>query len=84
MSYEDKYGAIGANLIHVHHVTPLASIREEYQVDPIRDLIPLCASCHHVVHQRIPPYSVAEIKHSVKAQTAARHTTSQQGSVLGQ
>ena len=43
LNYEDKYGAIGANLIHVHHVTPLSAIGETHQVDPVRDLIPLCA-----------------------------------------
>jgi hypothetical protein len=68
MNYEDKYGAIGADLIHVHHVTPLSAIGEEYQVDPVRDLVPLCASCHHVAHQRTPPYSIAEIRHAVETQ----------------
>lgn len=66
MSYEDKYGAIGADLIHVHHVTPLAAIGAEYRVDPVRDLIPLCASCHHVAHRRSPPYSVAEIRYAIE------------------
>ena len=72
MNYEDKYGAIGADLIHVHHVTPLSAIGEEYQVDPVRDLVPLCASCHHVAHQRTPPYSIAEIRHAVATQ---RHSS---------
>lgn len=68
LNYEDKYGAIGANLIHVHHVTPLSAIGETYQVDPVRDLIPLCATCHHVAHRRNPPYSVAEIRIAINAQ----------------
>lgn len=66
LRYEDKYGAIGADLIHVHHVTPLSAIGEAYQVNPVRDLVPLCASCHHVVHSRNPPYSVAEIRDAIK------------------
>lgn len=70
LSYEDKYGAIAADLIHVHHVTPLSVIGEAYQVDPVRDLIPLCATCHHVVHRRCPPYSVAEIRAAIEAQAA--------------
>lgn len=69
LKYEDKYGAIGADLIHVHHITPLASIGKEYQVDPIRDLVPLCATCHHVVHQRSPPYTVAEIRAAIAAKS---------------
>lgn len=68
MNYKDKYGAIGTNLICVHHVIPLSAIRSEYQVDPVRDLVPLCADCHQVVHRRDPPYSVAEIKCAIEAQ----------------
>lgn len=69
LKYEDKYGAIGADLIHVHHITPLAAIGKEYQVDPIRDLVPLCATCHHVVHRRNPPFTVAEIRAAIAAQS---------------
>lgn len=66
LNYEEKYGAIGTQLIHVHHVTPLSEISEAYEVDPIRDLIPLCATCHHVVHSRIPPYSVEEVRKAIQ------------------
>lgn len=67
-NYETKYGSIGAGLIHVHHVTPLAEIGQEYQIDPLHDLIPLCASCHHVVHRRSPPYSLSEIRQAIAQQ----------------
>lgn len=70
LNYEDKYGPIGADLIHVHHVTPLSAIGEAYQVDPVRDLIPLCATCHHVVHRRDPPYSLSEIRAALTAQAS--------------
>lgn len=78
LNYEDKYGSIGANLIHVHHVTPLSAIGAAYQVDPIRDLIPLCATCHHVVHRRDPPYSVAEMRAAITVQ-AARKASADRG-----
>jgi 5-methylcytosine-specific restriction protein A len=68
MSYEEKYGPPGADLIHVHHVTPLAAVGEEHEVDPIHDLIPLCANCHHVVHQSIPPYSVQQVRDAIDMQ----------------
>lgn len=67
LNYEEKYGAIGAELIHVHHVTPLAEIGEAYEVDPIHDLVPLCATCHHVVHSRVPPYSVDEVRQAIQS-----------------
>lgn len=72
MNYEDKYGAMGADLIHVHHVVPLAEIGADYQVDPIRDLVPLCASCHHVSHRRSPPYTLAEIRDAIERQATVK------------
>ena len=72
LNYEDKYGSIGADLIHVHHVMPLSAIGETYQVDPVRDLLPLCATCHHVVHRRDPPFSVAEMRAAIKVQAVRR------------
>ncbi len=70
LNYEEKYGAIGARLIHVHHIAPLAAIGEAYEVDPIRDLVPLCATCHHVVHSRVPPYSVDEVRTAIQDASA--------------
>lgn len=70
LNYEEKYGAIGAQLIHVHHVTPLSEIGEAYEVDPVRDLVPLCATCHHVVHSRVPPYSVDEVRQAIQGAAA--------------
>lgn len=69
LNYEDKYGSIGTNLIHIHHVIPLSAIGAAYQVNPIRDLVPICASCHHVVHRREPPYTIAEIRSAIAVQT---------------
>lgn len=79
LNYEEKYGSIGANLIHVHHVIPLSAIGEAYQVNPVRDLIPLCATCHHVVHRRDPPYSVAELQAAITAQAARRASADRTG-----
>ncbi len=36
--------------IHVHHRKPLSEIKKEYQVDPIKDLIPVCPNCHYTIH----------------------------------
>ncbi|QSY86529.1 HNH endonuclease (plasmid) [Rhizobium binae] len=73
MSYEERYGAIGADLIHVHHVIPLAARDGEHEVDPIRDLVPLCANCHHVVHCRNPPYSVKEVRRAFMMRAGNLH-----------
>lgn len=56
------YGGPAEGYIHVHHLKPLASIGEEYVIDPIKDLRPVCANCHAVIHLRQPPYSIEEVK----------------------
>ena len=38
------------NMIHVHHIVPVSEIGEEYVVDPVKDLIPVCPNCHMVLH----------------------------------
>jgi 5-methylcytosine-specific restriction protein A len=62
MNFEETYGPIGKNFIHVHHIIPLSEISAEYVVDPIKDLIPVCPNCHAMLHQRKPPYSIKEMK----------------------
>jgi 5-methylcytosine-specific restriction protein A len=54
----------------VHHLTSLAEIGEAYEVDLIRDLVPRCATCHHVVHSQVPPYSVEEIRKAIQEAAA--------------
>lgn len=56
---------IGADLIQIHHFTPLAMISETYPIGPIRDVIPLCANCHHVAHRRDPPNLASEISAAI-------------------
>lgn len=58
----DVYGSAAVGFIHVHHVTPIASIKSEYELDPIRDLRPLCPNCHAVAHLRREPYSIEELQ----------------------
>jgi len=58
----ERFGEIADGFIHVHHVVPIASIGRSYKVDPIRDLVPVCPTCHAVIHLQVPPLSVAEAK----------------------
>lgn len=61
-NFEEAYGDIGAGFIHVHHLTPLAKVDTRYSVDPVQDLRPVCPNCHAMIHKRMPPYSVEEMK----------------------
>lgn len=46
------YGPDAEGLIEVHHLKPISQSGGRRRVDPIKDLIPLCANCHRVVHMK--------------------------------
>ncbi len=46
------FGELGEGFIHVHHLTPLSSIGESYDVNPIQDLRPVCPNCHAMLHRK--------------------------------
>lgn len=60
------YGDIGENFIHVHHIVDISTIGNEYSVDPIKDLIPVCPNCHSMLHKKKPAYLVSELKEIMK------------------
>jgi 5-methylcytosine-specific restriction protein A len=61
-NFVDKYGNLGIDFIHVHHLTPVATIGQTYTVDPISDLRPVCPNCHAMLHKRNPPFTINELK----------------------
>ena len=65
-NFEKAYGPIGRSFIEVHHIVPIHNRKEEYVVDPIKDLIPLCSNCHSMIHRRNPVYSPDELKSMLK------------------
>lgn len=58
------YGNEFEGKIHVHHLKALAEINEEYEVDPIYDLRPVCPNCHLALHSKVgdKPYDIDELK----------------------
>jgi 5-methylcytosine-specific restriction protein A len=52
LNFENKYGEVGKDFIHVHHIIPLHQIQQDYIVDPIQDLIPVCPNCHAMLHRK--------------------------------
>jgi putative restriction endonuclease len=59
--FGNVYGEIARGFIHVHHLRPLSEIGEEYVIDPVNDLRPVCPNCHAVLHLRVPPYSIEDV-----------------------
>lgn len=56
------YGEDFAGKIHIHHKKSLAEIGNEYEVDPINDLVPVCPNCHMVLHSKKDTYSIEEVQ----------------------
>jgi len=70
MNFKDVYGEIGDGFIHVHHKKPLATIRKEYELDPLKDLAPVCPNCHAMLHRVAPALSIIELRAKIAAHKA--------------
>lgn len=68
LNFEEKYGEVGIDFIHVHHIVPLHHIQGDYKVDPIKDLIPVCPNCHAMLHRMESGsyLSVEQLKERIK------------------
>jgi predicted HNH restriction endonuclease len=65
-NFQETYGDIGKDFIHVYHLKPLNEINGEYEVDPIEDLRPVCPNCHAMIHRKKEAYSIEEIKRIIQ------------------
>lgn len=71
-NFEETYGKVGAGFIHVHHVKPLGELGEEYELDPARDLMPVCPNCHAMLHRKSPALSISELKKCITKSSSRR------------
>jgi 5-methylcytosine-specific restriction protein A len=62
LSFEERYGKLGRNFIHVHHLKPLELTSGAYQLDPIKDLRPVCPNCHSMLHRPERLLSIWELR----------------------
>ncbi|MBC5763761.1 HNH endonuclease [Ramlibacter sp. GTP1] len=60
------YGDLGSGYIQVHHRVPVSKMGEDYFVNPVADLIPVCANCHAMLHRSDPPMEVEELARRLK------------------
>ena len=75
MTFEERYGPRAMGYIHVHHLRPLAAVGEEYVLDPVNDLVPVCPNCHAVMHlRRDEPYTVEEVRGMIQVSIRARRS----------
>lgn len=63
LDFGQEYGEIDRGFIHVHHVNELSLVEEEYEVDPVNDLRPVCPNCHAMLHHKTrPTRSIDDLK----------------------
>jgi 5-methylcytosine-specific restriction enzyme A len=72
MNFEDVYGEVGKDFIHVHHIVPLSEIQQDYEVHPIDDLIPVCPNCHAMLHRKVNGLclTVEQLKNRLQVKTS--------------
>jgi hypothetical protein len=61
-SFKSAYGELGADFCHVHHIEPLGEVGGERDIDPVKDLIPVCANCHAMLHRQTPALKPDELR----------------------
>lgn len=59
--FHAAYGELGKGFIHVHHLRPLHTIGESYELDPETDLRPVCPNCHSMLHRKKEVLSIEEL-----------------------
>lgn len=75
MNFQEKYGLIGKDFIHVHHLKPVSLMDKPSYIDPIRDLIPVCPNCHAMLHRKSPPFTPEELKQIMTSQSDQKRAT---------
>lgn len=71
--FGETYGPFAKGHIEVHHITPLSTLDEPSQINPVRDLIPLCPNCHAAVHLTTPPIHPDKLRELVKQRRSGDH-----------
>lgn len=60
-SFEDAYGEIGAGLIEIHHLVPMADLTVERKTH-ISELMCLCSNCHLAIHNGDPSENLRRLR----------------------
>ena len=63
--FERFYGPLGAGFIHVHHLYPISNSTTIYEIDPAKDLVPLCPNCHAMVHRGKTLLTISELQNVI-------------------
>lgn len=70
IDFGETYGMLGAGFIHVHHLDQLADTEGEREIDPVRDLVPVCPNCHAMIHRGGKNRPIEDIRHELRVRRA--------------
>ena len=68
-NFSETYGSLGSEYIEVHHRVPVSQMGGSYRLNPIQDLVPVCANCHAMLHRAQPPHTVEYLASLIGLQT---------------
>lgn len=60
-SFSEHYGERGKDFIEGHHKIPISQMEDGQRTSP-EDIVLLCSNCHKMVHIKMPPISIEELK----------------------
>lgn len=79
--FEKTYGEMGRGFIHVHHLTDIATIGGEYEVDPRNDLRPVCPNCHAMLHSERPALEIETLRSKLAAKRVSEENWDSAGRI---
>ena len=66
--FYNRYGPHGSDYIEVHHRVPVSEMGGSYRVDPVKDLVPVCANCHAMLHRIRPALELDHLRSLIESQ----------------
>lgn len=73
-NFEKVFGQIGKDFIHVHHLQQIATVGKTHEIDPIKNLRPVCPNCHSIIHKRKTPFTIDEMIEILNQNKNGQHT----------
>lgn len=67
--FEKQYGSLGEKFIEVHHIeshTTKSMTKGKHEINPVKDLIPICSNCHSVIHRLRPAVSIRKMEEIIR------------------
>ena len=64
-----QYGTFGEKYIEVHHIeshTTKSKTKGEHEIDPTKELIPICSNCHSIIHREKPAVSIEKMTEIIR------------------